>query len=185
MKRIAVDMGGTFTDLVYIDDETSQIIAGKVRSTPQDIGQAVIDVVKKIKIDMSGVQLFINGTTAGLNAIAQRKGSRVGLITTKGFIDVLEMGRGTRKKAYDPMWKKPEPLVPRYLRLGLSGRMSYEGEVIDPLDPDEVKAAAPWVVAPGARWRCLWRGLHLARSGGGLRGRRSTCPCARSRPRRR
>ncbi len=141
MKRIAVDMGGTFTDLVYIDDITLQIISSKVRSTPQDIGQAVMDVIEKSGIDLSDVDLFFNGTTAGLNAIAQRKGSKVGLITTSGFIDVLEMGRGTKKNASDPMWKKPEPLVPRYLRIGLNERMSYQGDVLEPLREDEVMAA--------------------------------------------
>jgi N-methylhydantoinase A len=70
MKRIAVDIGGTFTDIVYINDDTMQMVTDKVRSTPGEIGQAVIDVVKKIKIDMAGVALFIHGTTAGLNTIA-------------------------------------------------------------------------------------------------------------------
>jgi N-methylhydantoinase A len=134
-------MGGTFTDLVYIDDDTLKIINGKVRSTPRDIGQAVMDVIQKMNIDLSDVSLFFNGTTAGLNAIAQRKGSKVGLITTGGFIDVLEMGRGTKKNAYDPMWKKPEPLVPRYLRIGLNERMSYKGEILEALKPEEVEAA--------------------------------------------
>ena len=120
MKRIAVDIGGTFTDIVYIDDDTMQMATDKVRSTPWEIGQAVIDVVKKIKIDMSGVSLFIHGTTAGLNTIAQQKGARVGLITTRGFTDVLEMARGDKKEVYNSMWKKPKPLVPRNLRLPVS-----------------------------------------------------------------
>ncbi len=140
MKRIAVDMGGTFTDLVYIDDDTLQILVGKVRSTPWDIGQAVMDVVKKINVGVSDVSLFINGTTAGLNAIAQRKGSRVGLITTRGFIDVLEAS-GPRKEVYNYLWKKPEPLVPRYLRIGISERTSYAGEILEKLDENEVKEA--------------------------------------------
>ena len=140
MKRIAVDMGGTFTDLVYLDDDGLQVMTGKVRSTPWDIGQAVMDVIKKIKIDLSGVELFINGTTAGLNAIAQRKGSKVGLITTKGFIDILD-ATGQRKEVYNYLWKKPETLVPRYLRAGISERMGYDGKIIEPLNPDDVKNA--------------------------------------------
>ncbi|MBN1188158.1 MAG: hydantoinase/oxoprolinase family protein [Dehalococcoidales bacterium] len=133
LKRIAVDMGGTFTDLVYIDDETEQIINGKVRSTPQDIGQAVMNVVKKMRLDLSDIAIFINGTTAGLNAIAQRKGSKVGLITTEGFRDVLEMARGSMKNPYDPMSKKPQPLVPRYLCIGVRERMDYAGKEVEPL----------------------------------------------------
>jgi len=133
VKRIAVDMGGTFTDLVFIDDESEQVINGKVRSTPQDIGRAVIDVVNKMKLDLSEVAIFINGTTAGLNAIAQRKGSKVGLITTEGFRDILEMARGNKKNSYDVMSKKPEPLVPRYLCLGVRERMDYSGKEVEPL----------------------------------------------------
>src|SRR4030042_2426306 len=98
MKRIAADIGGTFTDIVYIDDDTMQRATDKVRSTPWEIGQAVIDVVKKIKIDMSGVSLFIHGTTAGLNTIAQQKGARGGLVTTRGFTDVLEMARSEERR---------------------------------------------------------------------------------------
>jgi len=139
MKRIAVDIGGTFTDIVYINDDTMQMVTDKVRSTPWEIGQAVIDVVKKIKIDMSGVALFIHGTTAGLNTVAQQKGARVGLITTRGFTDVLEMGRGDKKEVYNSMWKKPKPLVPRNLRLPVSERMSYLGEVLEALEKEEIK----------------------------------------------
>jgi N-methylhydantoinase A len=139
MKRIAVDIGGTFTDIVYINDDTMQMVTDKVRSTPWEIGQAVIDVVKKIKIDMSGVALFIHGTTAGLNTIAQQKGARVGLITTRGFTDVLEMARGDKKEVYNSMWKKPKPLVPRNLRLPVSERISYLGEVLEALDEEEIK----------------------------------------------
>ncbi|MBN1189937.1 MAG: hydantoinase/oxoprolinase family protein [Dehalococcoidales bacterium] len=140
MKRIAVDMGGTFTDLVYLDDDTMQVVTGKARSTPHDIGQAVMDVIQKMKIDLSDVELFINGTTAGLNAVAQRKGSKVGLITTSGFIDVLD-ATGQRKEVYNYLWKKPETLVPRYLRAGISERMGYDGSIIKPLDTEDVKNA--------------------------------------------
>jgi N-methylhydantoinase A len=133
-------MGGTFTDLVYLDDDTMKVVTGKVRSTPRDIGQAVMDVIRKEKIDMSGVELFINGTTAGLNAIAQRKGSKVGLITTRGFIDILD-STGQRKEVYNYLWKKPETLVPRYLRAGINERMGYDGKIIEPLNPEDVKNA--------------------------------------------
>jgi N-methylhydantoinase A len=141
MKRIGVDIGGTFTDIVYIDDDTRQIIVNKARTTPDDIGQGVMDAVAKLRVNMSEVALFIHGTTAGINAVVQRKGAKVGLITTKGFTDVLEMARGNKKELYDYMWKKPKPLVPRYLRLPVSERMNYLGEVIQKLDEEEVKDA--------------------------------------------
>jgi N-methylhydantoinase A/oxoprolinase/acetone carboxylase beta subunit len=94
MKRVAVDIGGTFTDIVYIDDDTMNIVVDKVRSTPRDIGQAVSEAIKKAEIDMSEIALFIHGTTVGVNTIVQRKGAKVGLITTSGFTDVL--GRQNR-----------------------------------------------------------------------------------------
>jgi N-methylhydantoinase A len=141
MKRIGVDIGGTFTDIVFIDDETGQIIVDKARSTPRDIGQGVMDAVRKIKVDMSTVQLFIHGTTAGINAIVQRKGARVGVITNEGFTDVLEMARGDKKELYDYMWKKPKPLVPRSLRSGIRGRMNYLGEILEDLDEKNVEEA--------------------------------------------
>ena len=70
MKRLAVDTGGTFTDIVYIDDETMQIVVGNVSTTPWDLGQGVLESIRKIEVDMSGIKLFIHGTTAGLNTIA-------------------------------------------------------------------------------------------------------------------
>jgi N-methylhydantoinase A len=139
MKRIAVDIGGTFTDIVYIDEDTMEIIVDKTRSTPWDIGQAVMDAIKKITVDMSKIDLFIHGTTVGINTIVQRKGVKVGLISTEGFTDVLEMGRGNKKELYDYMWKKPKPLVPRHLRMGVHERTTYLGEIIERLDEKETK----------------------------------------------
>jgi N-methylhydantoinase A len=139
MKRLAVDTGGTFTDVVYIDDETKQVIVDKVMTTPQDLVQGVLAAIKKINIDLSEVALFIHGTTAGLNTIAQRTGSRVGLITTRGFTDVLEMTRSSRKEVYDYLWKKPQPLVPRYLRRGVPERTSHTGEILEKLDDARVR----------------------------------------------
>lgn len=139
MKRLAVDTGGTFTDIVYIDDDTMQIVVDKVSTTPRDLGHGVLEAIRKTKVDMSGVALFIHGTTAGLNTIAQRTGARVGLITTKGFTDVLEMTRSSRKEVYNYLWKKPEPLVPRYLRRGVSERTGYKGEILERLNEKEVK----------------------------------------------
>jgi len=139
VKRLAVDTGGTFTDIVYIDDDTMQIIVDKVPTTPSDLGKGVLEAIRKIKIDISGVALFIHGTTAGLNTIAQRTGARVGLITTRGFTDILEMTRSSRKDVYNYLWKKPKPLVPRYLRWEVSERTSYKGEILERLDEQEVK----------------------------------------------
>lgn len=139
MKRIAVDIGGTFTDIVYIDDGSSQIVTDKVRSTPSDIGRAVFEAIKKIGIDMADIGLFVHGTTVGLNTVVQKKGAKVGLITTDGFSDVLEMGRGDRKELYGYLWRKPEPLVPRELRFGIKERTNHLGQIVRPVDAEELR----------------------------------------------
>ena len=141
MKRIAVDIGGTFTDIVYIDEEAEQIIADKVRSTPSDIGRAVFEAIKKIGVDMREVSIFVHGTTVGLNTVVQRAGARVGLITTDGFSDVLEMARGDRKELYNYLWKKPKPLVPRHLRVGIKERTDHLGRIAQKVNAKEVKDA--------------------------------------------
>jgi len=142
MRRLAVDTGGTFTDIVYIDDDNLELIVDKVATTPKDLGQGVLEAIRKIKVDMSLITLFIHGTTAGLNTIAQRKGAKVGLITTRGFTDVLEMTRSSRKEVYNYLWKKPKPLVPRYLRQGVRERTDYRGEILEKVDADDAKAIA-------------------------------------------
>ena len=141
MKRLAVDIGGTFTDIVYIDDDAMQVVVDKVRSTPEDPGQAVLEAIKKINADMAKIALFIHGTTVGVNTLLQRKGAKVGLITTQGFTDVLEMARGDRKELYNYLWKKPKPLVPRYLRLGVSERTDYLRQIIKELSEEDVEEA--------------------------------------------
>jgi N-methylhydantoinase A len=139
MKRIAVDVGGTFTDIVCIDDDTAEILTDKVRSTPADIGRAVLEAIRKIGVDMAGIGLFVHGTTVGLNTVVQKQGARVGLIATEGFTDVLEMGRGDRKELYGYLWKKPEPLVSRELRLGIDERTDYLGRIVKEVNPEELK----------------------------------------------
>jgi N-methylhydantoinase A len=139
MKRIAVDIGGTFTDIVFIDEEVERVVADKVRSTPSDIGRAVLEAIKKIGVDMTAVNLFVHGTTVGLNTVVQRVGATVGLITTEGFNDILEMGRGDRKDIYNYLWKKPKPLVPRSLRVGIKERSNHLGKVLIPVNEEEVR----------------------------------------------
>ncbi len=139
VKRIAVDIGGTFTDIVYLNDEPFEMVVDKVRSTPMDISRAVFEAIKKIRMDLSKVELMVHGTTVGLNTVVQGKGAKVGLITTEGFRDVLEMGRGDRKELYNCLWKKPKPLVPRHLRLGIHERTDHLGRIIEKVDEDEVK----------------------------------------------
>ncbi|MBI0579494.1 hydantoinase/oxoprolinase family protein [Neobacillus cucumis] len=138
--RIATDIGGTFTDLVYLD-ENGRIGTAKSDTTPPNFEQGVLDVIKKSEISGEAISTFIHGTTVIINALTERKGVKTGLITTKGFRDVLEIARGNRPDLFNVRYEKPTPFIPRHLRLEVSERMNYKGEVVTELAVDEVKAA--------------------------------------------
>lgn len=150
--RVGVDTGGTFTDVCLYDEETDEIVVTKVSSTPEDPGEAiiagVIDLVSRYartpeheQTSLSAVSYFAHGTTVATNALLQERGVRTGLITTDGFGDLLELGRGRRPRLYDFTARNPEPLVSRDLRVELSERIGYDGSTKLSLDPDEVRAA--------------------------------------------
>jgi N-methylhydantoinase A len=145
--RIGVDTGGTFTDLCAYDDTTGQLHVRKVSSTPADPGQAIVRGLGELLDQIGGrgvseVSYFAHGTTVGTNALLTGRGARTGLITTKGFRDLLELGRGRRPHMYDPQADKPEPFVPRDLRMEVTERIRHDGRVEIPLDRDEVRVAA-------------------------------------------
>ena len=144
--RAASDIGGTFTDLVYfdIDDNSgkvSAVRAEKSHTTPGRFEQAVLDTFDKAEVSLADVELFAHGTTVVINTLLERKGVKTGLITTRGFRDVLEIGRGDRPDFFNLRYQKPEPFVPRYLRQEVSERLTYTGEVVQNLvetDVDEL-----------------------------------------------
>jgi N-methylhydantoinase A len=152
--RIGVDVGGTFTDLAVVDDSTGHIAFHKVPSTPDDPSRAIAigirELLALIKRDAHDVGFLGHGTTVATNMVIERKGSRTGLITTRGFRDVLEIGRQIRPHLYDYRVKRPEPLVPRRRRLEVSERLAAEGTVLSPLDQAEVEARASELAAAGA-----------------------------------
>ncbi len=128
--RIAFDTGGTFTDCVYLRGGRLEIL--KVPSTPRKPSEAIAHALGRIAesgVDLGGLEL-ICGTTVGTNALLQRKGGRVTLVTTAGFEDVLEIGRQARPQLYNLLFEKPEPLVPRARRLGLRERLDSDGRVL-------------------------------------------------------
>jgi len=137
--RVATDIGGTFTDLVYLDERSGEVGTAKVDTTPPDFERGVIDVVRKAEVDPAAIQFFVHGTTVIINAITERKGAKTGLIITKGFRDVLEITRANRPDIYNLYYTKPKPFVPRYLRKEVTERINYKGEVLTPLDEDEVR----------------------------------------------
>ena len=136
--RVATDVGGTFTDLVCFetdrDSGQSRIITAKSDTTPPNFEKGVLNVLAKGKVDPKSIDFLAHGTTVVINALTERKGVKVGLITTAGFRDTVEIARGNRPDFFNLHYKKPEPFVPRYLRRELPGRMTYRGDEIAALD---------------------------------------------------
>jgi N-methylhydantoinase A len=141
--RIGIDIGGTFTDLVLSRGDRT-LFVNKTSSTPADPGDAVItglvEMLDRLSIDPHQVQEIVHGTTVGSNAILQRKGARTALLTTKGFRDVLEIGRIRTPDMFNLAWEKPEPLAPRRHRREIDERMAADGSVVVPIDTAEVVA---------------------------------------------
>ncbi|NMC13756.1 MAG: hydantoinase/oxoprolinase family protein, partial [Chloroflexi bacterium] len=133
MYRVATDIGGTFTDLVYVSQD-GRVGTAKSHTTPHQFEQGVMDVIAAVNLSPSEFQSFVHGTTIVINAITERKGAKTGLITTQGFRDILEIGRGARPDFFNLEYKKPTPFVPRYLRREVPERISYKGEISQPID---------------------------------------------------
>jgi N-methylhydantoinase A len=138
--RFAVDVGGTFTDLISWNLRSGEIRTNKAL-TAVDPSQGVLDVIRKDSLPLRQANLFVHGTTLGINAVLQKKGARTGLITTKGFRDVLEIARLDRPEMYDILYRKPPALVPRHLRLEVEERVDAGGNILCPLDTAGVLAA--------------------------------------------
>src|SRR5260221_4176955 len=133
-----VDTGGTFTDLVLLQE--GKIRVHKILSTPDDPSKAIIQGLANLRMAET-LHALVHGSTVATNAVLERKGVRTGLITTAGFRDVLEIGRQTRPKLYDLRVQKEPPLVPRALRFEVIERLNELGEVLIPLDETSLKAA--------------------------------------------
>lgn len=129
--RIGIDTGGTFTDFVFLDG--GNILTYKVPSTPEDPSVAIISGLSHVLgPDFTGAEI-VHGTTVATNALLERKGARVALVTTEGFEDVIEIGRQNRGELYNIFWDAPRPLVEKGLRLGIAERTSFSGEVLKKL----------------------------------------------------
>jgi len=147
--RVATDIGGTFTDLIYLDETTGEIGTTKASTTPHNFAIGVEDTLAKSGINVADTTFFVHGSTIIINALTERKGVKTGLITTKGFRDVLEITRANRPDLYNLYYTKPEPFVPRYLRLEVRERVNYKGEELEPLNEDDVRRAAESFVREG------------------------------------
>ena len=145
---IGVDVGGTFTDLVRLDQSNGAVRLAKVASTIENQAFGVMNAIAEADSKLSQVALVIHGTTTTTNAVLERKLSRTGLITTAGFRDVLELGRRTRPQPYG-MKGHFNPIIPRDLRLEVPERMDYAGRIVTALDEAAVRAAGEALLARG------------------------------------
>jgi len=145
--RISIDVGGTFTDVVLIDDATGRIHYTKVLTTHQNLAEGVIAgidrILKMVATSFDQVDYLVHGSTIGTNALIERKGARTGLLTTEGKRDILDIGRIERPAAglYDIFVDTPQPLVPRYLRREVRERVGADGSVVIPLDEETAREA--------------------------------------------
>ena len=150
--RLGVDVGGTFTDVVLTGPD-GRMSVRKVSSTPGRYDEGIIrgigEALEEAGVTASDVVEVCHSTTAATNAVLERKGAKVGLITTKGFRDVLEVRRLRTPTLYDLFYEPPDPLVPRYLRLEVDERLDAGGQVLTALDPDEVRQRIEELLAEG------------------------------------
>jgi N-methylhydantoinase A len=135
--RVSIDIGGTFTDFVVHDQEAGSAFTGKVLSTPHNPAEGVISGLTQLLTDPRQIEFIVHGTTVGLNAFLERRGTRVLLVTTDGFRDVYIIARGDRKKLYDLHYAKPEPLVPPSDIHTVRERVRWDGEIQTPLHAED------------------------------------------------
>ena len=148
---VATDVGGTFTDVLALDLATGQRSRAKVLSTPDYFGRGVINGIREalgaLPESQRSVQTFMHSTTVGTNSILEGTGPKVALLTTKGFRDVLEIGRARRPVLYDIHWDKPVPLVARHLRKEVDERTGPDGATVRPIDNEQVDVLLDEIVA--------------------------------------
>ncbi|MCX8204813.1 MAG: hydantoinase/oxoprolinase family protein [Candidatus Nezhaarchaeota archaeon] len=153
--RLSIDIGGTFTDLVLVNEATGEVSVAKVLTTPKDPSIGVFEgfrrILRESRVDPSQLTVVIHATTIVTNTVIERKGAVVGLITTRGFRDVLEIGRERRVTQYDFFEERLPPLVPRYLRKEVDERVAYNGEVVTPLSIDQARRVVKELVDLGVQ----------------------------------
>jgi N-methylhydantoinase A len=149
--RVGIDVGGTFTDLAVFDTESGRLAVSKAPSTPDNPTRAVLDVIALASVGNRDIADLVHGTTVATNALLERKKALPGLLTTKGFRDLVFLQRGTRQHLYDLQWEKPIPFVERRHCLEVDERVNSRGEVEIALDEADVRAAAQLLRGQGIR----------------------------------
>jgi len=148
--RIAVDVGGTFTDVVVLGEAAEGMRHEKVETVPTDPASGVLAGFAKADADLGALDFFVHGTTLGINALLTRTGARVAIVTTQGFRDVYEVGRTDREPMYDFKYRRPKSLVPRSLVFEVPERLRFDGSEILPFDADAARAVARRIREQGA-----------------------------------
>ena len=141
MIFVAVDIGGTFTDLVGFDDAKGAFLQAKSLTTPAELGQGVIDCIRQSGVEPGAIAELIHGSTIAINTLIERKGAKTGLVVTRGTRDVYIIGRGNRPESYNLFFHRHHPLVSRRLTLEVEERLLSSGEVYRPLKQTSVAAA--------------------------------------------
>lgn len=149
--RIGIECGGTFTDVVVVDDDGGIVTTNKVFSTPDDPSRAVIEALRSLSLDERNGADLLHGSTVATNALLERKGGPVGLIATAGFRDIVFLQRQDRTTMYDLSYVKPTPLVERRNIVEVTERIAPDGSVLRPLDEETVREAARAMLSSGVR----------------------------------
>jgi N-methylhydantoinase A len=146
---VAIDIGGTFTDLMAFDEATGRFSQAKSLTTPARLVQGVLDCLKKSGVDRAAIAELIHGSTTAINTLIERKGAKTGLIVTRGTRDVYFIGRGNRPESYNLFFHRHRPLVPRHLTREVDERAASSGEVLEPLQRASVEEACRRLAAEG------------------------------------
>jgi len=146
---LALDIGGTFTDLIAFDDSSGHIHQAKTATTPANLAVGIAECLGKSGLPLSEVAKFVHGSTTAINTAIERTGAPTALITTEGMRDVYRIGRGNRPEAYNIYFKRPEPYVPRRLTFEVRERLNAAGGVIEPFDREGAVEVARQVKSSG------------------------------------
>jgi N-methylhydantoinase A len=149
MIVVAIDIGGTFTDLIGFDEAAGRFVEAKSLTTPAQLGQGIIDCIRKSGLDAASIDELIHGSTIAINTLIERKGAKTGLIVTRGTRDVYSIGRGNRPEAYNLLFHRHRPLVPRHLTREVEERLLASGDVYRKLERSSVEEACKALKAEG------------------------------------
>lgn len=140
--RVAIDVGGTFTDVFILDERAGRVTVAKVASTPEDPAAGVLDALARVEVDLAQVGFLAHGSTVATNALITRRFPPVAMVTTRGFRDIIELRRGNKDELWDAYAEVAAPYIPRRHRIEVTERIDWTGGVVEPLDEEDARAVA-------------------------------------------